>query len=497
MLECTLRIEIRSTHLNAAAMARFQEVLRKGFQMLVDPALQFLSAEPTPVRARQIEQELQGAARKLCLRFLEWLFNQVAQTELPQRVRVGTEEYRRREPRRLKLATLFGQAEVWREVLEPLTEGERCRVPFDEWVGVLPGHVSAALAEKIARLSASGTQSEVRQQLLEENGQSLSVDRLRNMTAGIGAAVEPFIEPEQAWQLLQWLKQAESSRGKHRPTLSVGRDGCDLPIRDEPEYKVGTVATVSVLDRRGRRVGTMYLGRMPEAGQGTLTRKLTSLLTAVLGVHPGEPRLVYVTDGGHHEEAYFQALRRLRHPVTNAKLCWERVVDFFHVCEYVTKLAELRFGKGRAASGWARKMRRILRDKPSGAKRVIHSIAAHHQHVVLTRSQEKEYRTYLNYIRKRIRWMDYHGLRKRGMPIGSGVTEAACKTVFTQRMKRSGMKWNREDGQPVLTLRCLVLSGIWPAVYQAHLEHLVNTIPEPLRPTTYARPTRKHPHQAA
>jgi len=39
---------------------------------------------------------------------------------------------------------------------------------------------------------------------------------------------------------------------------------------------------VTVFDRRGRRLGTVYLGRMPEANQVTLSQQLTDLLTAVL-----------------------------------------------------------------------------------------------------------------------------------------------------------------------------------------------------------------------
>ncbi len=45
-----------------------------------------------------------------------------------------------------------------------------------------------------------------------------------------------------------------------------------------------------------------------------------------------------------------------------------------------------------------------------------------------------------------------------GLPIGSGVTEAACKTLATQRMKRSGMHWRQEGGQAVLTFRAMAQS---------------------------------------
>ena len=61
--------------------------------------------------------------------------------------------------------------------------------------------------------------------------------------------------------------------------------------------------------------------------------------------------------------------------------------------------------------------------------------------------------------------MNYTEYRRLGLPIGSGVTEAACKTVFTQRFKESGMSWALEGGQVILTLRLAKLSRVWDTVY--------------------------------
>ena len=61
--------------------------------------------------------------------------------------------------------------------------------------------------------------------------------------------------------------------------------------------------------------------------------------------------------------------------------------------------------------------------------------------------------------------MRYDEYRGAGMPIGSGVTEAACKTVYTQRLKLSGMRWKWPGAQTILTLRVIWLSGVWREVY--------------------------------
>ncbi len=109
--------------------------------------------------------------------------------------------------------------------------------------------------------------------------------------------VAEHLHQAQKEQLLDWLRTADGSKGRRGITLAVGRDGVMLPIREEKTYKEGAVGTVTVYDRCGRRLGTMYLGQMPEAYRTTLSEELTRLLSELLEEWDGRwPRLVYVTD---------------------------------------------------------------------------------------------------------------------------------------------------------------------------------------------------------
>lgn len=65
--------------------------------------------------------------------------------------------------------------------------------------------------------------------------------------------------------------------------------------------------------------------------------------------------------------------------------------------------------------------------------------------------------------------MRYATYRRQKLPLGSGITEAGCKIVFTQRLKRSGMSWTIEGGQLILDLRVIRLSRVWEQVHQRHL----------------------------
>jgi len=51
------------------------------------------------------------------------------------------------------------------------------------------------------------------------------------------------------------------------------------------------------------------------------------------------------------------------------------------------------------------------------------------------------------------------------------VTEAACKTIVTQRLKLSGMRWIKQGAQTILNLRVVLLSGIWQPLYRTYLEN--------------------------
>ena len=340
-------------------------------------------------------------------------------------------------------------------------------------MGLEVGLATPALTERVGQAAVTSSQNSVLEYLKRNHGVSWSVATLRRVIAGLSEGMESHRHDASVAQVLKWLEQAYASRGGRKPVLAVGRDGLMLPIRGEACYREGATATVSVHDRKGRRLGTVYLGRMPEPGQETLSRQLTALIEDVLRQWNGPlPRLAYITDGGNHQTQYFRrVLKRMRHPrCPGQRLKWEWVIDYYHACEYIYKLAEALFSDAKRAHGWARKMCRWLKKKPRGIYRVLHSAAAIRRRRIVVGEKRKQYHKAYDYLRKRIRFLDYCEYRRNHLPIGSGVTEAACKTVFTQRLKQSGMTWSLEGGQWIVDLRVVHLSGIWPQVYQAYLQ---------------------------
>jgi len=190
-----------------------------------------------------------------------------------------------------------------------------------------------------------------------------------------------FRHQYQVARVLELLNEADESSGNRKPVLAVGRDGVTVCSQPHGFWEVASAGTVTVYDRSGKRLGTVYLAQMPESLQGEMTQQLRELIVDVIKQCDRLPRLCYVTDAGDNEcNFYHQVLRHLRDPrqgKSRKRLKWTRIVDYYHATERITAMAEQLFTKkqSKQAGAWARRMRKLLL-KPNGPSRVLHSAAA-------------------------------------------------------------------------------------------------------------------------
>ena len=396
-------------------------------------------------------------------------------------------------PKRLSptrnLNCLFGKICVWRWLYESC-DGLRMSslFPLELQLGIVAGVSTPALADRVAQLSVDMTQRQLLEALRSQHHMRWGAETLRKTVAAMAEALSPVRHQAQANKLLSLLDQAAATVGPRRIQLVVGRDGIMLPICDLAKYKEAATTTVRVYDRWGKRLGTVYLGQMPQELQVTLSEQLTQLLNDVLGTWNAAPlRLSYVTDAGFHPTDYFRnVLRQMPDPQRPGKfLEWDWVVDYYHACQYISTLAESIFGPGREAYAWAAKMRGVLKEKQGGVFRVLRS-AGQLRTIRGLVGKESDYESAYNYLRGHARWMNYAARRRLRVPIGSGVTEAACKIVFSQRFKCAGMKWGIESGASILTLRVIALSGIWSNARTAMFNSQTTALPS----------TPQHSHHA-
>jgi hypothetical protein len=126
------------------------------------------------------------------------------------------------------------------------------------------------------------------------------------------------------------------------------------------------------------------------------------------------------------------------------------ILDFFHATEHLADALAAIHGDGTFATRHKFEFfRERLLNEDEGAQAVIEAL----KYLKRKHPQLKRVGQVLNYFRKNKTRMRYAEWKRQGFMIGSGVVEAACKTLVAQRLKLSGMRWSAHGAQAILTMR--------------------------------------------
>jgi hypothetical protein len=342
--------------------------------------------------------------------------------------------------------TLLGEIRVRRGIYQSNQEN-RSICPLELRLRFINDYVSFAAAEYICYSLASMTLGEFVKHCQKWALMKPSEGTVRRVLDYVGHFLE-------ASGFLAMIRSGEIVP-EEAVTLAMSIDSTSVQIRKEG-WRQATAATVSIYDAQGIRLDTVYIGRMPE-GEKTKAKRMIEEEVEARMAKQRFKYIVCIADGARDLWRYF----REKYPEAI------HVVDFFHVCEHLSKLSELFFGDPSEAQAWYKKYRTILKEDAKGAAKLLR--AARYRRSIAKKNPEIDAEIrYLQHNRTR---MNYFEFRQKGLPIGSGVVEAACKNLIGARMKKSGMRWTIDGGQTVLTLRSLILSNRWENFWLYFLEH--------------------------
>jgi hypothetical protein len=204
-------------------------------------------------------------------------------------------------------------------------------------------------------------------------------------------------------------------------------------------YREVGCATLSFCDEDGEMISAIRLARMPEPKKKTVKASILAELGAVLAQRPDLP-VVKIADASHDNWSF------LGTQIPGGA----EIIDFFHAAEHLGEAVAAAYGDGtREARLRFQELREILRDDCGGVDQIVRALA----YLRSKHPRKKRIAAVLGYFRKHRKRMRYFEHKEFGLPIGSGPVEAACKTLVTQRMKQSGMRWGMSGGQSVLTVR--------------------------------------------
>jgi len=273
----------------------------------------------------------------------------------------------------------------------------------------------------------------------ESHGRKVSRGYIKNIADLIGSIAQA---KEETWEYELPLLDADPA------CISIGLDGTCMLLKDDG-WREAMTGTIAFYDRNGNRLHTIYTGAAPEHGKATFRDRFKLEIDRVMTRYP---------------TVHYQGL------ADGAADNWEflkpfvdtTVLDFFHVSEYVGDVAKAIFPFNLSKrEEWLEDRLHKLKHKQGAAKRLLAEMIKLRQTVKAATRKEKIDKA-ITYFTNHHSKMRYAANTALSRPIGSGVTEAACKILIKQRLANSGMRWKGEGAGMVLATRALVLtSGRW------------------------------------
>jgi hypothetical protein len=225
-------------------------------------------------------------------------------------------------------------------------------------------------------------------------------------------------------------------------TVGIGLDGTCTLLVEEGNRQV-MVGTISLYDRTGDRLHTIYLAASPEYGKATFYDRLSREIEHVKGMYP-RAHTTGVADGSEDNWSFLN------------KHTADECVDFHHASAYLAWVAKaVHPGSHAKREEWLEENRHSLKHEPGAAVGLL-EVMKGLPRAGLSETVLEELEKATTYFGNQHQRMNYAQRLKKNLPIGSGVTEAACKTIVKMRLCRGGAKWKEEGAALVLSLRTLI-----------------------------------------
>jgi hypothetical protein len=365
-----------------------------------------------------------------------------------------------------------GPVTVTRNLYRPAGRGSKSICPLELRAGIVGGHLTPRAARQAAFVMAQLTPGESEALFDELAGMRPSRASLDRLPKTLSAQWETH---RQEWESALRMQETVPPEAT---VMAVSVDGVMIPMKDgaaersakqaEPgkhasgptgNQEVGC-GTVVLYDTEGARVQTVRYGRMPESKKVTLQQELHAEVASIVALRP-DLRRVYLADGAKDN---WRLLKEIDQALNLPAQSTVNIVDFYHACEHLKKGCDAAWGEStpRGKAEFER-LKMLLKEADHGADQVIRALKYQRSRARGAKRQRLD--AELTYFRNQRPHMDYAEYVRQGLPIASGVIEAACKTLVTQRMKRSGMAWRQPGGQGILTLRSVIQSERWHAAW--------------------------------
>jgi len=360
--------------------------------------------------------------------------------------------------RNKSVLTMLGPIAFGRSAFQcPVCDG--IRYPGDEELDIMGTSRSPGVRRQVARLGAKETFHEVALDLREIGGVALSRKDAERVAEAMGEDMERWAARER--EALRFQAPPPPEAEKTIETLYIEFDGTGVPMTKQEvagrkgkqedgsartrEAKLGCVFTQTCLDDNGRPIRdpatTSFTGAIEPAAQFGWRIYLEAVRRGLFHAK----RVVVISDGAE----WIRNIAQTHFPGAI------HILDLYHAREHLIGLCRLLHGTATKTFGRYKDRWWELMDQGE-----IEAIVTQARAFLPKDPRAgKDARTAIAYFEKNKDRMRYADFKQRGMFVGSGVVEAACRHVIGDRLKKSGMEWSLRGANAIIALRCMHASN--------------------------------------
>jgi hypothetical protein len=456
-----------------------------GMRRLGDLGARLQKTQGARIDLTEVEQEVRAALDEVGREMMATALA-AADVDEPE-VYVNGVLHGRLHRRRETIHTTFGEVQV-EQTVYGRGRGQPTVVPMEKQLGLVERYYTPKCAKVLCHLTAVVVREEAVGLLRELGGIAVGEATMHRLPLKLMAryerdreVIEPVLRqrsqvPEAAAVVQIGLDGVMVPQdGEHcEPRGREPTDGDPDPPRHERAYGIVTppgpaacdskmgiawheasVGTLAYFDAEGEHLSTVYVGRMPEEKKATLTQMLKAEAQHALGVRP-DLVAVLASDGALGQWESLAEITAELPEISRDNAVW--LLDFHHATSHLQDACDVIDRKGSAAAQVRRhELCETLKAYDDGARRVSQRLR-HYRRKARSEKAREELDSVIGYLDNNKARMSYKTAIGRNLPIATGPTEAAAKTLVGVRMKRSGARFSQHGGQTVLSLRAALKS---------------------------------------
>jgi len=231
-------------------------------------------------------------------------------------------------------------------------------------------------------------------------------------------------------------------------TISIGIDGTCMPMGDI-HWREAMCGTISLYDKDTTRMHTIYVANAPEHGKKSFKKRMDKEIVSIKKQFP-KANVIGVADGAKENWSFL------------GEYTSSNTLDYYHATEYLTKASKGIHPRSKELrADWYQNACHSLKNDKDGAVNLLQEIKKLKDKKLSTSIKDGVNAT-ITYFTNNLQRMKYKDSIDKNLPIGSGVTESACKIVVKQRVCVSGANWSEYGAKRFLPIRAICLTeGRW------------------------------------